>query len=86
MIKEKDYQLWFESVGSDGKVGILIEGGEIVSVNGEKVNKKSTKKDKKGEAKEDTKAEDEPGDVQLPLPVVGEGDSNSDEKKTEVDW
>jgi DNA repair exonuclease SbcCD ATPase subunit len=30
MLAEKDYQLWFETVGTDGKVGILIEEGEIV--------------------------------------------------------
>jgi hypothetical protein len=34
MIKEKDYQLWFESVGTDASVGILIEEGEIVKVDG----------------------------------------------------
>ena len=44
MVADKDYQLWFESVGSDGKVGILIEEGEIVSIDGEKVEKKAAKK------------------------------------------
>jgi DNA repair exonuclease SbcCD ATPase subunit len=34
MINEKDYQLWFESVGTDADVGILIEEGEIIKVNG----------------------------------------------------
>jgi hypothetical protein len=34
MIKEKDYQLWFESVGTDATVGILIEEGEITKVDG----------------------------------------------------
>jgi hypothetical protein len=32
--KEKDYQLWFESVGADSKVGILIEEGQIAKVDG----------------------------------------------------
>jgi len=39
-IKEKDYQLWFESVASEGGVGIYIEDGEIVSVNGKKTKNK----------------------------------------------
>jgi DNA repair exonuclease SbcCD ATPase subunit len=43
MVKDKDYQLWFESVGSDGKVGILIEEGEIVAVDGEPVKPKPKK-------------------------------------------
>jgi len=38
MIKEKDYQVWFESVGPDGKVGIYIEEGKIVSVDGKSEN------------------------------------------------
>ena len=38
MIKEKDYQLWFESVGEDASVGILIEEGEITKVDGKPVN------------------------------------------------
>jgi predicted ATP-binding protein involved in virulence len=33
-IKDKDYQLWFESVGDDGDTGILIEEGEVVKVDG----------------------------------------------------
>ena len=40
MIKEKDYQVWFESVGPDGKVGIYIEEGKIVSVDGKSENLK----------------------------------------------
>jgi len=36
-IKSKDYQLWMESVSSDKKVGIFIEEGEIVAVNGIKI-------------------------------------------------
>ena len=38
MIKEKDYQVWFESVGPDGKIGIYIEEGKIVSVDGKSEN------------------------------------------------
>ena len=34
MVADKDYQLWFESVGSDTNVGILIEEGEIKKVDG----------------------------------------------------
>ena len=43
MVKDKEYQLWFESVGSDSSVGILIEEGEIVAVDGKKIKKKEKK-------------------------------------------
>jgi DNA repair exonuclease SbcCD ATPase subunit len=33
-VKDKNYQLWYESVGSDSKVGIVIEEGNIVTVDG----------------------------------------------------
>ena len=33
MAKEKDWQIWCESVDSSGKVGIYIEDGEIKSIN-----------------------------------------------------
>jgi len=33
MVKEKDYQLWVESVDESGKVGIYIEDGEVKEVN-----------------------------------------------------
>ena len=33
-IKDKDFQLWLESVSSDKKVGIFIEEGEIVAIDG----------------------------------------------------
>ena len=46
MVAEKDYQLWFESVGSDGKVGIYIEEGEIVLVDGQEVKKSTSSKEK----------------------------------------
>jgi DNA repair exonuclease SbcCD ATPase subunit len=39
MVAEKDYQLWFESVGSDSNVGILIEEGQVVSIDGQEVIK-----------------------------------------------
>ena len=38
MISGKDYQLWLEKVDSSGKVGIHIEDGEIVSINGIKID------------------------------------------------
>jgi len=34
-VKDKGYQLWYESVGSDSKVGIVIEEGNIISVDGQ---------------------------------------------------
>ena len=34
-IKDKDFQLWMESVSSDGKVGIFIEEGEIMYIDGQ---------------------------------------------------
>lgn len=42
-VKDKDYQLWYESVGSEGKVGILIEEGEIKSIDGIPVEPKKHK-------------------------------------------
>jgi hypothetical protein len=39
-IKDKDFQLWMESVSSDQSVGIYIEEGEIVAVDGKPVEKK----------------------------------------------
>jgi hypothetical protein len=40
-VKEKGYQLWFESVGSSSSVGILIDEGEIVKLDGAPVEKKA---------------------------------------------
>lgn len=37
LAKAGDYQLWVESVRTDGKVGIVIEDGAIVAVDGEAV-------------------------------------------------
>jgi energy-coupling factor transporter ATP-binding protein EcfA2 len=34
-LKDKDYQLWFESVSSDKSVGIFIEDGGVVAIDGE---------------------------------------------------
>lgn len=33
MAKEKDYQVWIEKVDSSGKIGIVIEDGEIKTIN-----------------------------------------------------
>ena len=33
MAKEKDWQIWIESVDESGKIGIYIEDGEIKSIN-----------------------------------------------------
>jgi DNA repair exonuclease SbcCD ATPase subunit len=38
-IKDKDFQLWMESVSSDKKVGIFIEEGEVVAIDGQTVDK-----------------------------------------------
>lgn len=51
-VKDKDYQLWFESVGSESSVGIFIEEGEIVSVDGVKVKETKKVTTKKHEAEE----------------------------------
>jgi DNA repair exonuclease SbcCD ATPase subunit len=39
-VKDKGYQLWYESVGSDSKVGIVIEEGNIISVDGQPAESK----------------------------------------------
>lgn len=36
MAREHDYQVWIERVDTTGKVGIVIEDGSVVAVNGEK--------------------------------------------------
>lgn len=33
MAEEKDYQVWIEKVDSSGKIGIVIEDGEIKAIN-----------------------------------------------------
>ena len=33
MAEERDYQIWIERVDSSGKVGIVIQDGEVVAVN-----------------------------------------------------
>jgi len=38
MIKEKDFQLFLEKVDTSGKIGIYIEEGEIIKVDGKPVN------------------------------------------------
>jgi hypothetical protein len=43
-VKDREFQIWIERVNSDGKIGIYIEEGEIVAVNGEKVEKKEVRK------------------------------------------
>ncbi|MBT6047825.1 MAG: AAA family ATPase [Candidatus Scalindua sp.] len=37
MAKDKDFQVWVESVREDGDVGILIEDGSVKSIDGKKV-------------------------------------------------
>lgn len=57
-VKDQDYQLWFESVGTDAKVGILIEEGEIVKVDGVPQQRVETAK------KRNKKRQDEPTTVE----------------------
>jgi DNA repair exonuclease SbcCD ATPase subunit len=62
-VKDHGYQIWFESVGSDSSVGILVEEGSIVSVDGQPVEKKPAPKRtpqvlKKEETKEEGPAND----------------------------
>jgi DNA repair exonuclease SbcCD ATPase subunit len=65
MIADKDYQLWFESVGSEGKVGIIIEEGEIVAVDGAPVVKPAKK-----EPTPKAKAVDPAPPIEKPKPEV----------------
>jgi hypothetical protein len=37
MAEEADYQVWMECVGTDGDVGVVIEDGGIVSIDGVKI-------------------------------------------------
>jgi AAA15 family ATPase/GTPase len=45
-IKDNDFQLWMESVSSDKSVGIFIEDGSIVAVNGQEVTQPVPRKSK----------------------------------------
>ena len=40
VVNDKGFQLWLETVGNNDKVGILIEDGNIISMDGEKVERK----------------------------------------------
>lgn len=42
MAREHDYQVWLEKVDTSGKVGIVIEDGAVVAVNGEPVTPTGT--------------------------------------------
>jgi hypothetical protein len=72
-VKDKGYQLWYESVGSDSKVGIVIEEGNIISVDGKppevikypRGNAKIIKKEiKLGELEESEKGNDDSGNTE----------------------
>jgi hypothetical protein len=72
-VKDKGYQLWYESVGSDSKVGIVIEEGNIISVDGKppevikypRGNAKIIKKEiKLGELEESEKGNDDAGNTE----------------------
>ena len=54
-VRDRGYQLWYESVGTDSKVGIMIEAGEVRAIDGEPVEPK--KRERK--AKEDSHANQE---------------------------
>jgi hypothetical protein len=70
-VKDKGYQLWYESVGTDARVGILIEEGEVASIDGQPVEKKTRKQSKPREAShaETTDPASEPESKPEPAPV-----------------
>jgi hypothetical protein len=37
MAKAQDYQVWVERVDTSGKIGVVIEDGQVVAVDGEPV-------------------------------------------------
>jgi hypothetical protein len=37
MARDHDYQIWIERVDASGKVGIVIEDGQVIAVDGEPV-------------------------------------------------
>ena len=69
-IKDKDFQLWMESVSSDKSVGIFIEDGSIVAVNGQEVIPPAPKK-----SRAKTKVPDTAGPKVLPFvdPLLSPG-------------
>ncbi len=61
-VKDHGYQIWFESVGSDSSVGILIEEGSIVSVDGQPIEKKPAPRKRPQIVKEEEVPEEESHD------------------------
>lgn len=70
-VKDKGYQLWYESVGSDSQVGIVIEEGNIISVDGQPVEVKPPPRRKPQIVKEE---------------VVEESEGGNDNAGPTVDW
>jgi energy-coupling factor transporter ATP-binding protein EcfA2 len=50
-IKDKDFQLWMESVSSDKSVGIFIEDGAVVAIDGQAVTPPVARKTRAGKSK-----------------------------------
>lgn len=69
-VKDKGYQLWYESVGSDSKVGIVIEEGNIVSVDGQPVEPKKYPR----------------GNAKVIKQEIKEPKEESDHENPTVDW
>jgi DNA repair exonuclease SbcCD ATPase subunit len=78
-IKNKDFQLWMESVSSDKKVGVFIEEGEVVAIDGKTVDKpvdkplpKVAKNGKKTDAPKSQETQPAEGVADKPQPKVPE--------------
>lgn len=56
---ENDFQLWVEAVDTSGKVGIVLEAGEVVSIDGEPAPEPEAIPSPKRRAKKDPRSENE---------------------------
>lgn len=75
-IKDKDFQLWMEAVSSDKSVGIFIEEGNIVAVNGKPVAVPPPRKSKSKTKIPQTETADAPGPF-LANPSLSSGEQSA---------
>ena len=89
MIHDKDYQLWFETVGVDSEVGILIEEGEIIKVDGVPAAPSPARAEISSESKPDSPKEVNetmPQDVIDDFPDVTQAPQPTPDPNPNIDW
>lgn len=79
-IKDKDYQLWMETVSSDRNVGIHIEEGKIVAIDGEEIENSTPSQPTK------TLPSDNKNDKVIPVPQGQEQPASAPESDGTEEW